>query len=67
MLMEVYLPCPGPCIKFQVPHLEKRASQSLAERACSLGLKPGRQAWKDWRLLANKAQIEARVSDRSQG
>lgn len=47
--------------------MEKRASQSLAERACSLGLKPGRQAWKDWRLLANKAQIEARVSDRSQG
>ena len=47
-------------------HLEKRARQGpwLREPG-GLGLQPREQTWKDLRLLANKAQIEARSSDRS--
>lgn len=56
------------CLLLQVPHLERRASQQpwLRERG-GLGLQPRQQTWKDLRLSANKAQIEARSSDRSQG
>lgn len=33
----------------------------------SLGLKPGEQTWKDFKLLANTAQREARSSERNWG
>lgn len=60
--------CPMPCIMLQVFHLEKRVSQEpcLRDRG-SLGLKPGEQTWKDFKLLANTAQREARSSERNWG
>ncbi|KAK2106419.1 hypothetical protein P7K49_015933 [Saguinus oedipus] len=49
-------------------HLEKTASQEPCLRDCgSFGLKPGEQTWKDFKLLANTAQIEARSSGRNWG